>query len=272
MRAVPGRMARRFPRNVVSMSLKKADHIMNPPVSVEVPIGRWSSPDSRWGQVRWAPANPGPTPNNRMSQIAINISRLSISEALTKILGIINMSTDNPAAPNNGPLLALLTTAHTDLTAANTAYEDARKTCAELKEIRDAKQLAMRVAVNNLAAFTEIATGGDAAKILSTGFDVKSEPVPPSPVGQILNVRVSFTGEPGKSTVTWKADPYADAYRVQCCQDPLNENEWVDIATVAEPKFTGNGAIPGKLCWYRAAGVNRLGQGLWSEPALRPVM
>lgn len=207
-----------------------------------------------------------------MSQIAINISRLSIPDVLVRISGIISMSDNNPAAPNNGPLVTLLTTARTELSDAHGAFEDARKTCAELKAVRDAKFAAMRVAVTNLAAFTEIATGGDAAKILSTGFDIKSEPVPPSPVGQILNVRVSFTGEPGKSIVTWKADPYADAYRVQCCQDPLDANAWVDLGTVAEPKFVGNGAIPGKKCWYRVAGVNRLGEGLWSEPTLRPVM
>ena len=42
--------------------------------------------------------------------------------------------------------------------------------------------------------------------------------------------------------------------------------------TVVETKFTGNGAIPGKECWYRVAGVNRIGRGPWSVPALRPVM
>jgi hypothetical protein len=245
---------------------------MQSPVILDVPIGRWSSPDSRWGHVRWAPRKPGPTNHKIMSQIAVNTSRLSINDLLIKVQNIVSLSTNNPAVPDNGPLLAILSAAYTKLNASQVAFEDARQLCAEAKAVRDADKLALRVALTNLAALTEIATGGDAAQILSTGFDIKSEPVPPSPVEQILNVRVSFTGEPGKSVVTWKADPHADAYRVQCCQDPLNENEWVDLGTVTVPKFTGNGAIPGKQCWYRVAGVNRLGEGVWSEPTLRPVM
>ncbi len=59
---------------------------------------------------------------------------------------------------------------------------------------------------------------------------------------------------------------------IECCQDPITEAGWKNMGTVVEPKFTGHGAIPGKLCWYRVAGVNKLGQGPWSEPALRPVM
>jgi hypothetical protein len=41
---------------------------------------------------------------------------------------------------------------------------------------------------------------------------------------------------------------------------------------VTEAKFEGNGTIPGQKYWYCVAGVNKLGQGPWSKPALRPVM
>jgi hypothetical protein len=207
-----------------------------------------------------------------MAQIAINVSKLSIAAGLVRGQEIINLSTDNPAVPGNAALLTVLSSAQTALDAANVAFEEARQNCRELKSDRDDKLAAWRNALTGLAAFTESATGGDATKILSTGFAIKAQPVPPNPVEQILNVRVSFNGEPGKSIVNWKADASADAYRVQCCQDPIEDDGWEDMGVVAEPKFTGNGAIPGKKCWYRVAGVNRLGQGPWSEPALRPVM
>jgi hypothetical protein len=113
---------------------------------------------------------------------------------------------------------------------------------------------------------------GDPEKILSTGFGVKGEPVPPQPVQQIQNVKVTFNGEPGKSIVRWKADPHADAYVVECCPDPITPAGWKYMDTVRPAKFHGNGATPGQPCWYRVRGINLSGNGPWSEPALRPVM
>jgi hypothetical protein len=174
--------------------------------------------------------------------------------------------------PGNGPPLAVLEAAQTALAEAQAAFEESQQTTKHLKSLRDTALQNWQAAVTALGVFTESATGGDAAKILSAGFDVKSAPQPPQPVQQILNVRVHFNGTPGYSEVRWKRDRRAEAYVVECCQDPITENGWKNMGTVTEPKFSGNGAIPGKACWYRVAGVNKLGQGVWSEPALRPVM
>ena len=47
----------------------------------------------------------------------------------------------------------------------------------------------------------------------------------------ILNVRVTFNGEPGKSVLRWKRDRNADAYVIQCSQDPSGEENWTYLAT-----------------------------------------
>lgn len=182
------------------------------------------------------------------------------------------MGTNNANVPGNGPALAVLSAAVAELTTSNAAFEEARQTAKHLLAVRNTAQDNFMAAATALGVFTESATGGDAEKILSAGFDIKSDPVPPQPVQQILNVRVSFNGTPGYSDVRWKRDAAADAYVVECCQDPITPEGWMNSGTVVETKFTGNGAIPGKACWYRVAGVNRLSQGPWSEPALRPVM
>lgn len=59
---------------------------------------------------------------------------------------------------------------------------------------------------------------------------------------------------------------------MQRSPEPITETSWTTVGTVAGVKYEGNGAIPGQKYWYRVAGVNKLGQGVWSEPALRPVM
>jgi hypothetical protein len=207
-----------------------------------------------------------------MATIAINTSKLPIADKLVKGQDIITKSTSNPNVPGNTTVLATFNTAQQALDAANAAYEGIRQQAKQLITARDAAETGWNTAISGLAAFTESTTGGDATKILSTGFDVKADPAPPQPVDQIENVKVLFTGTPGYSEVRWKRETHSDAYVVQCSPEPITETSWKAMGTVTEPKYIGNGAIPGQKCWYRVAGVNRLGQGAWSEPALRPVM
>ena len=226
----------------------------------------------RWGQGgHWAPA-PGPRIQKTMANIAMNTSKLTIPEKLGKGQEIITMSTANPAVPGNTALVTALSTAQAALVAANAAYEQGRQDCKQMMAARDAALVEWNGAVTGLAAFTESATGGNPTDILSSGFAVKAQPSPPQPVGQVLNVRVAFTGDPGYSEVSWKKETSADAYIVECSQEPITDVSWRNMGTVVGVKYTGNGAIPGQKCWYRVSAVNRDGRGPWSEPALRPVM
>ncbi len=207
-----------------------------------------------------------------MSNITILVAELTNLQKLFRGEDIITKGTGNSNVPGNGPALTAFSAAQAAFQAAEAAMEAHRTAGATITATRDAALTVWMRDLTSLAAFTESATGGDPEKILSAGFGIKAPPSPPQPVGQVQNVRVAFNGEPGKSVVRWKRDANADAYVIQCSQDPNGEGNWVYMATTPEPKFTGNGAIPGKPCWYRVAAVNRLGQGPWSEPALRPVM
>ena len=232
----------------------------------------WNAPSSRWDTgLRWS-TEPGPKKPKTMAIIAINTSQLPIPQKLIRGQDIITKSTSNPNVPGNTVLLTAFSTQQVAFTAANAAYEANRQDARELLSARDAALEAWNGALTGLAGFTESATGGDETKILSAGFGVRAAATPPQPVSQILNVRVNFTGMPGYSEVRWKRDANADAYVVQCSPDPITETSWKNMEIVTEPKYQGNGATPGQKCWYRIAGVSRLGQGPLSEPALRPVM
>lgn len=233
----------------------------------------WNAPSSVWNTgLRWAKAGPGPKKQHNMAIIACNISTLTINSKIVKGQELITKGTANPDVPGNTALITALTAVQAELVAANAAVEANKLAAKQLTSTRATVLATWLEKVNMLAAFTESATGGDADKILTTGFDIKSAGSPPQPVLQIENVKVTFTGMPGYSKVVWKRDPNADAYVVQRCADPITEASWVTLATVTEAKYEGNGVTPGLKYWYRVAAVNRLGQGPWSEPALRPVM
>ncbi len=235
-------------------------------------MANWNDGTHYDSKARWAPAGPSPRKNTTMATVATNTSKLSIPEKLVKGQEMITMSTSNPKVPGNAALVAALNTAQAALVAANAAYEQGRQDSKQMKSARNNALESWNGAVNGLAAFTESATGGDETDILSAGFAVKAPPSPPQPVGQVMNVRVGYTGDPGYSEVRWKRESNADAYVVECSPDPITETSWKSMGTVAEVKFVGNGATPGQKCWYRVAAVNRAGRGPWSEPALRSVM
>ena len=231
----------------------------------------WDSGEAWNSGLRWA-VEPEPNKKRLMSNIALKTNKLPIPEKLVKGQDIITKSTANPNVPGNTTALAAFSTAQTNLTTANAAYEANRQEAAMLMTARDNAETEWNTTLVGLAGLTESVTGGDAEKIQSAGFDIRATPTPPQPVGQVKNVRVSFNGTPGYSDVRWDRDPHADAFMIQCSPEPITETSWKNMGTVTEAKYTGNGATPGQKCWYRIAGVNRLGQGPWSEPALRPVM
>ena len=168
---------------------------------------------------------------NTYGKSRMNTSQLPVALKLVKGQEIIVKSTANPNMPGNTAPLATLVSAQATLTAANAAVEANRLNAKELILTRDVALAGWNSALTGLAAFTESVTGGDAVKIVSTGFDVRAAATPPQPLGQILNVRVNFTGVPGHSEVRWQRDAYADAYMVQRSPEPITETSWGNQGT-----------------------------------------
>lgn len=207
-----------------------------------------------------------------MSHIAINISKLSIPDKIVKIQAILGKSTNNPSVPGNADEVADLAAALAALISANGAYEAARQTCKQMMANRETALATAVAKVGALASITELVTEGNAAFILSAGFDVRAEPTPVPELSAPINVRAETNGTPGHTYVSCNPLTDAKGYLVQKCPDPLTEAGWVTVAAPTKASCDTNGVQPGMKTWYRMCGVNARGQGPWSEPALRPVM
>jgi hypothetical protein len=232
----------------------------------------WNDGVSRWGQAYWDSPAPISRKSHTMAIITTKSSKLSLVGKCQLGTRIVQMSTNNPDAPGNAAALAIFSAANAALIAAQAAFEENRQLQKQLSAARDEAEVVWNAALSGLAGVTESVTGGVAAKILSTGFGVRAEATPTQPVGQVENVKVAFTGEPGHSEVTWKPDANATGYVLECGDDPDVASSFKYKASPREARWEGNGAVPGQQCWFRVAAVNRLGQGPYSEPALRPVM
>jgi hypothetical protein len=227
---------------------------------------------TRWGQgAHWVPW----TPNRNkytMAIIATNTAKLPIMDKLLKGQDIITKSTTNPNVPGNAAALTAFTNAQADLEAANTAYESNRQTGVQLLAVRDDAVLAWNTALNGLAGVTENATGGEAVKILSAGFDVRATATPKPPLGAPTDVQAKTNGSPGVTKLTWSPLDGARLYVIQQNLNPTVETGWVQVATSTKARCETNGVEPGSEMWYRVAGVDVIGQGPWSAPTSRPVL
>ncbi len=207
-----------------------------------------------------------------MAKIKLNIDKLSVPEKLLKSAELVNLGSGNTNVPGNAASITALTAAQAALQAAECAAEEARTIAKQRTAERNAALEAWIEAVNDLAAFTQSATGGDAGKILSAGFDVRKSPSPIPIPPAITGLTVQLNGSPGHSKLTWNPSAGADGYLYQGSPDPITPTSWQTPVIAMKTKADANGAAPGEKYWYRVAPFNSGGQGPWSEPACRPVM
>jgi len=207
-----------------------------------------------------------------MAKIKIDVTRLSVAQKLIKSAEFVNLGTGNTNVPGNAALITALAAAQTALETAECAAEEARTLAKQRTADRDAALEVWTAAVNSLAAFTQSATGGDAGKILSAGFDIRKTPAPVPTPEAVTGVTVEPNGAPGYSSVSWNGAAGADGYIVQGSPDPITATSWQTPVISKKTKAEANGASPGEKYWYRVAAFNSGGQSPWSEPAGRPVM
>lgn len=230
---------------------------------------RWND-GTRWNSgARW----PGKAPHQKqpMAIATTNISDLSPAQKEDKGANIITKSTNNPLVPGNAAPLAALVTAQADLHAANQAVMALRESLRQGILHRNAVEFVWDDKATLLCSFTESATGGNAEAIISAGFGVRAEPTPPQPLTAPENLKVETNGTPGVSKLSFALDG-ADSFLIQCSPDPITPTSWTQVMATTKTRVEVPGAEPGKLCWFRVAGVNALGQGPWSAVAPRPVM
>ena len=205
-----------------------------------------------------------------MALITTNASRLSVVDKCARGTVIITSSTDNPLVPGNAGQLAAFAGNQAALVAKNAEVEVARATLATLLAERDVAEEKWDRGVAHLAGVTEALTQGDRTAMLSAGFGVRGRNTPPQPLSAPEAVQATTNGSPGKTKLRWQGLDGAVSYSVEMNTTPDKEG-WRHVTTTTKSSCEVDGAEPGKPCWFRVAGVNPLGRGPWSSPALRPV-
>lgn len=213
-----------------------------------------------------------PTPaNTRMTRIKRNWTRLNRGGRITFAKTVRDGLTGNPDVPTPNPTLVALTAA-IDLAEGKQAAVAELETQLRAKRAEEAAaQDALALALDIEASTVESATGGDAMKIVTTGFLIADAPAPPQPVGQVTNFNVTAADIEGALDGQCDPLPYAKSYEIQTCSNPNDPTSWAYRTSVTASSFRLEGLPSGQRCWVRMRALGSLGPGPWSDPATKIV-
>ena len=142
---------------------------------------------------------------------------------------------------------------------------------------RDAARQTLSTDLQQLALYVEMACGGDASVIATTGFDVitrKPRDTVNAPLAAPENLRLMQGEVSGLLLARVKSLPKASSYDVQIASaDPTVETNWTDAGTYSGcRRIELSGLTPLKTYSVRVRGINSAGPGAWTLPASLTVL
>lgn len=107
-------------------------------------------------------------------------------------------------------------------------------------------------------------SGGDEAKILSTGYDVTQKPTPVGILDQPLNVQVSPGKISGTLEISWEVVDHAYSYEVRYTKNPKSDSTVYVTTTTTKRKTILTGLDAGQTYIVQVAGVGSDPRRVWS--------
>jgi hypothetical protein len=214
-------------------------------------------------------SGPSPITTRSKMKVALNITGLTALELIQYAQDIHALMTGNANFPTPAPTLvalqAQIDAAQAALDAAEAAFADLRTKRADR---RDQSALLAGV-LEDLAAYVQNASGGDEAKILSSGMSVKQPPVPVGPLPQPVNLQAAPNGSETSAHLSWDRIRGADSYLVETAAD--SEGPWTFRQSVTRTEADVLGLPTGSRCYFRVRAVGAAGPSPWSDIAMKIV-
>jgi hypothetical protein len=207
-----------------------------------------------------------------MSLAKLGFRRMNEATKVATARNIVAKTTGNPDFPNPTPTLAAITAAANDVETAAAAAAGGGK---KLKTIMDAKIVILEKLISAFISYVNSVSGGDAAKILSTGLGVKNQTkrkpktlnaTPGPKPGDVIVEGPSNKARSNKWQYGY--DPNFNTAAAPSAAPPANI-VWIDADDTTTAKTLLQNLKSGNRVWVRHAPVNtkaKGGQGPWSDP------
>ena len=181
---------------------------------------------------------------------------------IAKMTGNANFTTPDPSSTD---FLALKTTYDTALSASIAAQLSAKEKTA----VKDTARLALEAGLTARGKYVELKSGGDKAKILSSGFDVAGARTPTAVPNPVANLSLTAGDNAGELDLQWDPTPGANRYEVQLCATSEFAAGILTLPSVQKSKAVAMNLTSGTRMWARVRALNAAGTGAWSDVATK---
>ena len=220
-----------------------------------------------------------------MARVKLGFSRLSVGNKLITAKWVVTCMTGNAYYPSPDPDLQTVSAAIDTL---DRAAQQALKGGTDKTLAKNIAEDELLVLMNQLQSYVQMASGGRALVIESSGMGVENGRTPASLPQAIQNPRATVGGNPGEIELSWGSAKIQKSYVVEMknpnvktaalppIADPVEDQdvavitdastkEWIRIDTVTRPTMTVKGLTTGTVYSFRIAAVNSAGQGAYSQ-------
>ena len=214
---------------------------------------------------------PAATPTRRMPKLKLELQLKSDEDLrgfanahIAAMSGNANFATPTPTAAVFDPKAAAFGAKLDEITALESDI-------AARRAERDALRTDLEAALTARGAYVEMTAAGDAAKILTAGFQLKADPSPTSSLPQPGNLIATMGDNAGEIDLACDAVKKAKSYIWECSEHPDNAapTPWVQAKISARSSITVTGLTSGKKYAFRvrAIGPNEV-LSPWSDEAI----
>jgi hypothetical protein len=204
-----------------------------------------------------------------MAIAVLKLSGKPIPYVSEKVHDVITELTGNADFPTPNPTLVAVTA---QVDAMDAAFQDAIQGGKDKKALQKLEHKKMLDIMGSLMAYVQNTSLGDEAKILSSGFEVKS---PRTPVGILpppSNVRCGFGFVPGEVLLLWGGVDGRLAYRVQYTPTPADPATWQDYVFTGKTRLIVSGLASSREYAFRIASLSAEGLGDYSPPVIHKAL
>jgi hypothetical protein len=134
---------------------------------------------------------------------------------------------------------------------------------------RDQLLVQAEAMLNKQAAYVRSQCAGDAAKLASSGYELRRQPAPVGIPGQAGNMLARITGLPGQLELKWDSVFGAHGYQVWMTdKDPEVQASWQAVGYTTRVRHLVTDLEPYKAYWFCVSAIGTAGEGAQSVPAM----
>ncbi len=203
-----------------------------------------------------------------MKKATTSFTTLSDGNLESKTHSIISSITGNANFPTPVPSIAVIEAAADNFSSALVKAQTGNR--ADVAD-KNAKRETLLAALRQLCSYVNLTANGDAAMLLTSGFDVSKDPQP-SIISKPEIIRLENGVASGTLQLSVKAVKGAYSYLHEYTTDAtLAPNSWVSSMSTSA-KATLTNLQPGTVYYCRVAAVGSNNQVLYSDAASRMVI